>query len=91
MSKYRNHCNTLPERSYYEGAYQPIKTLVESGTHMVEVTGNKGDGFDLILADVGSPIFVKLAGPYTLKRDAIAAAKRCYGLETIKHTNKWRS
>lgn len=87
---YRNHCNSVSTRHYTGGAYRPIIDLINEGSHVVEVWGNSREGFKLYLvdgADVGCPIS---SGPFTLRRDAIAAAKRAIGADIhIAHGRGW--
>ena len=83
---YRNHCNRLPARHYTGGKFQEIPALVSAGTHSVQVIGNSREGFNLILATTHDNAYCTLGGTYTLRRDAISAARRAYNVQTVKHS-----
>lgn len=79
---YRNHCNFITEHEMHEGFYMPTAKLVAYGLRHLETWGNSREGFTLYSVDakgIGLPIS---SGPYTLRRDAVAAAKRKFG-ETV--------
>ncbi len=81
---YRNHCNSLNSHNYTGGKNNLIADLIAAGSHRVETWGNSREGFTVYLTDApGFHIGCALSsGPYTLRRDAVAACKRVYGART---------
>lgn len=75
---YRNHCNTLTAWHYTGGRNHLVGDLIRDGSgHAVEIWGNSRDGFEPYIVNGGSGVSLS-SGPFTLRRDCVAACERMY-------------
>lgn len=85
----RNHCSTISKQTYYGGEYIGIGELTAKGEHAIEICGSSKQGFMPMLADSESYVPIS-TGPFTLKRDCVAALQTAFGPSiTIRRGRNW--